>query len=163
MKWALITILFYSAGASGFDPGTKLIVVQPNGDRGEPLRIEDYALLTRASYNNYKNIKARYEVLQRTLARRQKPQVKIRCPSMVCPEIKSPKKNRITLYAGVNQGALSVNEITKADGSRTLSVFQRASPLAGVGYSRKLPNTNFNLSLVFLYQGIYISGLGYDF
>jgi len=160
MKLLLITILFYSSGAAGFVAGTKIILVSPSGDR-ETLSIEDYALLTRTSYNNYKQIKAKYKVLQRKLYNKRRPPkiIKTKCPALVCPK---SKKNRIVFYAGVNQGALTVRGKVKEDGGVEFAVFQRAVPVAGFGYSRKLPY-NLSLSMVFLYRGIYLSGLGYDF
>ena len=158
MKLFLITILFYSSGASGFVPGTKLILVKPNGER-ETLSIEDYALLTRATYNNYKQIKANYKVLQRKLYNRRPQKSRTRCPALVCPK---SKKNRIVFYAGTNEGALTVKEVKRRDGAVQFAVFQRAVPVGGIGYSRKLPY-NLSLSMVFLYRGIYVAGLGYDF
>jgi len=126
----------------------------------------DYAVMKRSTLNHYRYLKQRVKELEdsgmgaKSLSCTECPKIEPRATSPT--RIPDETKNKIWLYGGVNQGALTVTETGIKDGGKQLNVFQRTAFLGGLGYSRNVYGP-LNVSVTFLYQGIYLSGVGFDF
>jgi hypothetical protein len=115
---------------------------------------KNYAVVKRSLLEEYRRLKR----AKRSKRSRYEPKI---CPACPPPTPPPTPKNRLYLYGGINQGALSLNETLKADGSRDIQIFQRTVPVSGLGYARDIGP--FSLSVTFLYQGIYLGGAGFAF
>ena len=138
---------------------TTITLSRSNGTQAT-LDHSDFAIVKRSRLTRYKSLKEKVRELELEL-KRAKAEIQAQ-EKVVYKKPKKDKKNRIYIYGGINQGALTVTESLEQGRGKHLSVYQRTAYIGGFGYTRNVYGP-FNLSAIFLYQGIYIGGIGFDF
>ena len=141
----MVCSLFLVISSISFAGDSKIVVYIHGQDPITYEGADDYKVITKHEYEQYQ-----------ALIEIQKDLALIKAPA------KPEKKNRITLYGGVNQGALTVTESYRPNRTRDVTIHQRSIGISGVGYSRNVWES-VSLSTIFIYQGIYVGGVGYDF